>query len=206
MTGAKGKLYAREVDITKTESIQSGFDWVEKEFGKSNILINCAGTAGFSTLIGPDSKLDHIINVIDVNLTGVAVGTKLGYDLMSKTDEYGHIINIGSFEGHKVLTGDDLLPMTNTYPATKHAIRAMSEVLRQELNVLNQKVKVSQISPGFTKTNILDACGIPNGEALWADIKHLNPEDIADAALYILGTPPHVQVHDMIVKAVGEKF
>lgn len=139
-------------------------------------------------------------------MTGVVQCTKIGYDLIRKSDEHGQIINISSFEAHKVLTGDDILPMTNAYPATKHAIRALSEVLRQELNFLNQKVKVSQISPGFTKTNILDACGIPNGEALWASIKYLNPEDIADAALFILGTPPHVQIHDMIVKAVGETF
>lgn len=136
-------------------------------------------------------------------MTGVVECTKIGYDLIAKSNDFGQIINISSIDGHTVSTGDDLLPVTNVYPATKHGIRAMSEVLRQELNVLNPKVRISQISPGYVKTDIL---GADCGDELWADIKHLNPEDIAEAALYILGTPSHVQVHDIIIKPVGERY
>lgn len=203
---AKGKLYSYECDVTKTESIKEAFTWIEMKFKHINILVNNAGTAAKSYIIGPDSNLDAVKNVINVNLIGVLDCTNIGYDLIAKSNDYGHIININSIDGHTISTGIDELIFLNAYPATKYGINAMSEVLRQELNVLNQKVKISQISPGYVKTDIFDACGVIDSENLWGEIKSLNPEDIANAALYILATPPHVQVHDIIIKPIGEKY
>lgn len=199
-------MYSHECDVTQTESIKKAFDWIEVNFKHINILVNNAGLAAKSFIIGPESDLDAVKNVINVNLIGVLECTKIGYDLIAKTVDYGQIINISSIDGHTISTGIEELIFLNAYPATKYGVKAMSEVLRQELNVLNQKVKISQISPGYVKTDIFDACGVSDSDKVWNEIKSLAPEDIANAALYILATPPHVQVHDIIIKPVGEKY
>lgn len=100
-----------------------------------------------------------------------------------------------------------VIPAWNVYPGTKHAVTASSEVLRQELNYLkNEKVRVSSLSPGIVRTEFSAAAGRPNADVIYDINASLNPEDISQGVLYILSTPPHVQVFELTIKPVGEKF
>lgn len=85
---------------------------------------------------------------------------------------------------------------------------ASSEVIRQELNFLKKdKIRVSSLSPGMVKTEILEASGNhAMSDFVFSSMPYLNSEDISQGVLYILGTPPHVQVYELILKPVGESF
>lgn len=114
-----------------------------------------------------------------------------------------------SILGHKVIcSSSDVKPSSNIYPGSKHAMVASSEVIRQELNYLKKdKIRVSSLSPGMVKTEIIEASGNHElSEKVYKMWPSLKSEDISQGVLYILGTPPHVQVYELILKPVGEIF
>ncbi|XP_033606975.1 farnesol dehydrogenase-like [Cryptotermes secundus] len=85
------------------------------------------------------------------------------------------------------------------FSASKHAVTALTEGLRRELVNLKSKIRVTSLSPGLVRTEMppekfLDTC------------PSLNPEDIADGVLYVLGVPPHVQIHELIIMPVGQNI
>lgn len=93
----------------------------------------------------------------------------------------------------------------NIYPGTKYAITASSEVLRQELiHLKREKIRVTSLSPGITRTEIMKAAGGESEESFADTMPSLNPEDVAHGVLYILSTPSHVQVYELTLKPVGE--
>ncbi|XP_049795074.1 dehydrogenase/reductase SDR family member 11-like [Schistocerca nitens] len=93
------------------------------------------------------------------------------------------------------------------YSASKHAVRALTEGLRHELGDCSSAIRVSSVSPGLVKTDIYTAALGPEfSEQVFADKPHLLPQDIASLVSYLLSAPPHVQVHDIIVKPLGEKI
>lgn len=67
-------------------------------------------------------------------------------------------------------------------------------------------IRVSSLSPGVVRTEFSKAAGRPNADVIYDVNKYLNPEDISQGILYILSTPPHVQVYELTLKPVGEKF
>lgn len=98
------------------------------------------------------------------------------------------------------------------YPASKFAVKALTESLRQELVFLKSKIKVSSVSPGLVGSEFLEASASNSGAALSKEAMEaykarpkLKPEDVADAVIYVLSTPPHVQVHELILRPVGQE-
>nr|CAD7419807.1 unnamed protein product [Timema poppensis] len=92
------------------------------------------------------------------------------------------------------------------YHASKHAVTVLTEGLRRELVQLGSKIKVTSVSPGVVVTEFLNLYGEERKNRLYAENPTLQSKDIADAVVYTLGTPPHVQIHEIIIKPVGEKF
>ncbi|GLH14838.1 Farnesol dehydrogenase [Gryllus bimaculatus] len=82
------------------------------------------------------------------------------------------------------------------YYASKHAVRVLTEGLRQELVVAKSRIRVSEVSPGLVHTSIFDPLDI-NQKLLW-NSPHLNPEDIADSVLYAIASPAHVQKMELL--------
>lgn len=115
------------------------------------------------------------------------------------------IITPCSIAGHRVLNIGE--PIFNVYSASKFAVTALTESLRQELVYLKSKIKVSSISPGFVESEIRDAAAVNSGKEIkdFSYLPKLEAKDVADAVVYVLSTPPHVQIHELIIKPVGEK-
>lgn len=115
------------------------FDWTEKNVGPIHILINNAGVLIPGTLV--EGEIKHFKKTLDVNVLGVCICTKEAIKRMTANGIAGHIVNINSITGHYVpyVEGLDL----NIYPATKHAVTAIVESLRQELNSLGSNIKIS---------------------------------------------------------------
>lgn len=124
---------------------------------------------------------------------------------MKTRDAYGYIIVINSVTGHQL----PLLPPGiefGVYPGTKYAITATTEIIRQELVYQNnRKVRITSISPGLVKTNILKASGYTEQQSPLFESPHLQPDDIGETVAYLLSTPYHLNVHEIIVRATGSQ-
>ncbi|XP_044262330.1 farnesol dehydrogenase-like [Tribolium madens] len=203
LQGKKGKLVAVKVDITKEEDIIKGFKWVLDNLGPVHILVNNAGILQPTNLTEGETKMWK--KILDTNVLGLCIATREAVKIMKAGKIDGHIVHINSVTGHSV----PKIPNLNVYPASKHAVTALTESLRQELNQLGLKIKITSVSPGAVETEIVQANGFeipPEVEVLRKGTPMMKSEDIADSVLYALGTPPHVQVHELTVKPVGEKI
>ncbi|KAG5867837.1 hypothetical protein JTB14_002163 [Gonioctena quinquepunctata] len=200
LANSKGKLYALRVDLSNEEDILNAFKWIQENVGPIHILVNNAGLAQPTTLSNGDTEKWK--KVMDVNVIGLCIATREAIKDMKNNDIDGHIIHINSISGHKVPN----IPAFNIYPASKFAVTALTESLRLELNTMQSKIKVSSVSPGAVATNFLQTSELNLGDG------HINKafqfllkaEDVADAVLYVLSTPPHVQIHELTIKPVNE--
>lgn len=103
-----------------------------------HILINNAGKAqGNTNLIEGDKELWK--NILDLNVLGLCIATREAVKSMKENDVDGHIIHINSVLGHIVPN----FPNLNLYPASKFAVTALTETLRQELNSIGSKIKIT---------------------------------------------------------------
>ncbi|XP_065082199.1 farnesol dehydrogenase-like [Ochlerotatus camptorhynchus] len=191
----RSQLHAVKCDISKEEDILQTFKWVEEKLGGVDVLINNAGVARQMYLLekGNTQKLRE---VMDTNVMGLVMCSREAYQSMKNRSVDGHIVHINSVAGHKVVD----FPQLNIYSASKYAVTAITETMKNELRNAGTKIKVTSISPGGVRTEILPEA-FKTGE-----FPLLEPEDISNAVLYVLGTPPRVQIHELMIKPVGENF
>lgn len=142
-----------------------------------------------------------IREIIETNVMGVYYCTREAFNIMTKQNIAGHIVVVNSIAGHSVpyVPGS---PSSNIYPASKHAITAMTEVYRREFHSHGTKVKITSISPGVVDTEIFT----DDMKNLMPDFPMLKSEDVSSAVLYAISTPPHVQIHELVIKPLGEAF
>lgn len=202
LEGKSGKLYAVRCDISREEDILKAFKWVKDNVGPVHILINNAGVIKPTNLT--DGNTDDWRRIFDVNVIGLCICTREAARVMKQHDIAGHIIHINAICGHYVTPLPE--PVMNVYPASKYAVTALTETLRQELRHFKSKVKITSISPGVVRTEFQD--NFPTGTFKDAvlTMPALKPEDIAEAVIYCLSTQPHVQVHELIIRPLGEPF
>ncbi|KAK7864253.1 hypothetical protein R5R35_009519 [Gryllus longicercus] len=207
-----GKLHALKCDVSNEEDILAAFKWVKDNLGGVDILVNNAGVPGGSSLTGPN--VEEWKRILNVNLLGLCICTREAVQQMKERGvDDGHIIHISSRAGHYIFG----VPGIHMYSASKHGVRVVTEGLRKELVAAKSRIRVTEVSPGLVKTEIFDkidkntasldavtaSLGASEGEGVWA-LPHVFSEDVADAVLYAVSTPPHVQIHEMIVMPVGE--
>ncbi|KAF5298282.1 hypothetical protein FQR65_LT09793 [Abscondita terminalis] len=213
----RGKFYPFVTDMTKEEDIIKAFEWCETNVGPVHILVNCAGIIVNTNLIEGDTALWK--KLLDTNVLGLCIATREAFKSMKKHNIDGHIVHMNSCAGHKVVY---FSPKVSLYPASKFAVTALTETLRQELNLVGSKIKVSSISPGLVYNDFRRVANID----LLDGFPGITSEDVADAVFYVLNTPPHVQVstllfnisfqynidkylfkiHELIIKPIGEGF
>lgn len=125
------------MDITQESEIIAAFKKIASEVGPIHILINNAGIAFENTLIGGDSS--QWKKVFDVNVIGLCLTTKEAIESMKTNQIKGHIFHINSRAGHVPIN----VPGLNVYPASKYAVTALAETLRQEIRRDNLKIKIT---------------------------------------------------------------
>ncbi|KAG5668472.1 hypothetical protein PVAND_016411 [Polypedilum vanderplanki] len=197
LENSEGKIIAIKCDVADLNSIKNAFKEIEENFGKVHILINNAGMSSKVTILDEsDYATERINSTIDVNFKAYVHCVRECIKLMKKIEnEHAMIINVGS-----ILDSVIPYPHRTIYPTTKHAVRALSEIIRQELIVSEcDKIKVTNLSPGAVKTEIAS-------EDYFNSIPHLTPNDIAESVIYLLSTPWNVNVTQLTIKPVGEKF
>lgn len=143
LRAAGGKALAQAADVVDRHQVQALVDSAVREFGRVDVLINNAGLMPQSML--DKLRIDDWDRMIDVNIKGVLYGIAAVLPQM-QGQKSGHIINVSSVAGHRVGPGGVV------YSATKHAVRVISEGLRQEVKPYN--IRTTIISPGAVATEL----------------------------------------------------
>ncbi|KAJ3664441.1 hypothetical protein Zmor_000005 [Zophobas morio] len=200
LSDKKGKLYAFKADLSREDEILSAFKWTEDNLGHVHVLVNNA--AFLSEELLTEGNTETWRRGFDINVIALCVATREAVKIMRKNDIKGHIVHINSISGHEVVA----LPGSNVYSATKFAVTALTETLRQELNTLGSKIRVTSVSPGLvvSEMTVLAKDISDERRKIMEDRPILQAEDIADGVVYVLSTPEHVQVHELTIKPVGE--
>uniref|UniRef100_A0A0K8WM18 Dehydrogenase/reductase SDR family member 11 n=1 Tax=Bactrocera latifrons TaxID=174628 RepID=A0A0K8WM18_BACLA len=195
---AKQRIHAIKCDVRDEADVIAAFKEIETKYGPVAVLVNNAGILRRSDLLKEGNSQD-MRDVMDTNVYGIVWSTREAFRSMKTQGPDGHIFLINSISGHGIPNIPNMSP--NIYPPSKHAVTVMTEIYRQELLNNNTKIKITSISPGAVQTN-----AVIENPILISDMVYLASEDIADALIYCLQTPPHVQIHELIIKPVGEKF
>lgn len=171
-------------DVTKKEEVDELIKIAQQTFGGLDIVINSAGQMLSSKIT--DYQVDEWDSMIDVNIKGTLYTAQAALPTMLEQSS-GHLINIASISGFEVTKSSTI------YSATKAAVHTITQGLEKEL--AKTSVKVTSISPGMVDTAITAAYNP-------SDRKKLDPQDIAEAVLYALTQPSHVNVNEITVRPV----
>ncbi|XP_055715520.1 farnesol dehydrogenase-like [Phlebotomus papatasi] len=196
----QGNLHAMKCDVSKEDDIVRVFEWIETKFKGIDVLINNAGIIRQTELINKDNST-AIREVINTNVLGLVFCTREAYKSMEKHGRNSHVVHINSIAGHNIIRNLQM-PSTNIYAPSKYAVTAITEIHRQEFIRSKHHIKVTSVSPGAVKTEIFPEDYLEN----FGEFPLLQPEDVSQSVLHVLGTPPHVQIHELIIKPVGEAF
>ncbi|HMQ10586.1 MAG TPA: SDR family NAD(P)-dependent oxidoreductase [Oligoflexia bacterium] len=186
------RCFVHQLDVQDTQSVQNFKDFTDSKKLQISGLINNAGLAlGKDSLVDSDEK--DILTMLDTNVLGIFRMCKSFIPILQET-AYSQIINIGSIAGHEAY------PKGAGYCASKFAVKALTQSLRQEL--LTKKIKVSSIDPGLANTefSIVRHKGNQNlADATYNNISPLHAKDIADAVYFVLSRPKHVNIDQMLI-------
>ncbi|MGI6875515.1 SDR family oxidoreductase [Amycolatopsis sp. 3B14] len=180
----------RRLDVTDAEDVRSFVDWAVAEHGRVDVIVNNAGVMPLSAL--DRLRLDEWNWMIDVNIRGVLHGIAAGLPVMRRQGG-GHFVNVASIGAHEVV------PTAAVYCATKYAVWALSEGLRQETG---PDIRVTTISPGVTESELADS--ITDAEAAEGmrsyRAKTIPAAAIARAIAFAIEQPAEVDVNEIIVR------
>ena len=166
---------------------------VQEKWGRLDILVNNAGISVLGPILGADTE--EWRRVFDINVLGLMYATHAALPLM-KEQGGGHVINMSSLLGRIAVAG------SGVYAATKWAVGAFSEALRQE--AVAYKVRVTIIEPGLTDTEINDHITDEGTKAMLdsytGSMQTLDASDIAAAIVYVVTQPVHVSINEILVR------
>ena len=190
-----GSARFRAVDVTSRDDTQAFIDFAKAEFGRIDVLVNNAGVMPLSNMA--EVKVDEWDRMIDVNIRGVLHGIAAVLPDM-KARGNGQIVNVASIGAHVVV------PTGAVYCATKYAVWAISEGLRQE----NPDIRVTTISPGVVATELGDDISDATARDYVKELrkKALTPDAIARAIAYAVEQPDEVDVNEVIVRPTVSAF
>ncbi|XP_060646045.1 farnesol dehydrogenase [Drosophila nasuta] len=187
----EGKIIGRKCDLSNDEQLISSFNWIQEKFHCIHVVICNAGILKANFL--SESPTKDIKELFDVNVVATASCLRETLKHMAKIRVPCHIVVINSVLGHRI--PEVPVPLFSVYPATKHAITALCQTIRQEIHFLKLNIKLTSICPGMVDTDFLNVYSQAVDE-----LPKLQPLDVAKAVLYALDTPDGVQVEDIILQ------
>lgn len=195
---AGGQALAVPADARDEAALLEVFAQIRAAWGGVDLLINNAGLGRVAPL-ATGSTADWRA-MLEVNVLAAAICTREALADMRRRGGPGQIVHLSSMSAYRVPGGGSGL-----YAATKHAVRAMTEGLRQELRAAGSPVRVCAISPGNVETEFAVAMLGPEEAAeAYARYPCLQPDDVADAVQYVLATPPYAEVHDILMRPTAQ--
>ena len=192
-----GRILTTSLDVTKRDDCSKFAKLALEEYGNIDVLVNNAGLMPLSFV--KNLKLDEWDRMVDVNIKGLLYSTAAVIPTML-SNKSGHIVNISSVAGRLVF------PAGSVYCATKHAVTAFSEGLRQELSQ-RSNIRVTCIEPGVVATELTNTITDESLKSFVDSVKNmkaLEAQDIANAIFYALNSPAHVNVNEVLVRPVQQ--
>lgn len=180
----------RKLDVTKRQQMEEFITFAKDTYGRVDVIVNNAGVMPLSPLEA--LKVDEWDRMIDVNIRGVLHGIAAGLPIM-KEQRFGQFVNIASIGAYSVV------PTAAVYCATKYAVRAISEGLRQEAG---SDIRVTLVSPGVTESELADSITDDEARQKMIEYRRISiPADaIASSILYAIEQPAEVDVNEIIVR------
>ena len=188
---------AMATDVTDAGQVKALVDRAVALYGRVDVIVNNAGLMPHSPLAR--LKIDDWNRMIDVNLKGVLYGIAAVLPHM-QAQKSGHIINVSSVAGHKVNAGGAV------YAATKHAVRALSEGLRQEVKPFN--IRTTIISPGAVATELADHVTDPEAlvrvRAAYEDA--ISADSFARTVVFAMSQPDDVDINEILFRPTKQAY
>lgn len=187
---AGGQAIARRLDVTDAADVQAFVDAAMAEYGRVDVLLNNAGVMPLSMIEA--LKLDEWNRMIDVNIRGVLHGIAAALPVM-QAQRSGQIINVASIGAYRVS------PTAAVYCATKYAVRAISDGLRQEVG---GDIRVTLVSPGVVESELADSISDEGARDAMREFRKvaISPSAIARAVAYAIEQPADVDVSELVVR------
>jgi len=193
-----GQAFSQKLDVTKKSDCDSFVKSVTDKWGGVDILVNNAGLMPLSFI--KNLKVDEWDQMIDVNIKGVLYCTAAVIPHMLEKKS-GHIVNISSVAGRIVF------PSGSVYCATKHAVTALSEGLRQEFST-RKNIRVTCIEPGVVSTELINTItdeSLKDFVETAKKMQSLSAQDIANAIIYAVEAPDHVNVNEVLIRPTTQE-
>lgn len=196
MTNQGSMALALATDVTDYQQVKALVDAAVQTYGRLDVLINNAGLMPHSPL--ERLKIDEWEQMVDVNIKGVLYGIAAALPPM-KEQKSGHIINVSSVAGHQVRSGGVV------YAATKHAVRVISEGLRQEVKPYNLRTTI--ISPGAVATdlpNSITETDVAKNIKEFYEQYAIPADSFARAVAFAISQPEDVDINEILFRPTGQ--
>lgn len=190
IVGAGGEAAYRRLDVTDPTDVQSFTEAARERFDRVDVLVNNAGIMPLSPLAA--LKVDEWNRMLDVNVRGVLHGIAAALPIMQAQGS-GHFVNIASIGAYEVV------PTGAVYCATKYAVRAISEGLRQESD---GTIRVTVVSPGVTESELAETISDPQARENMKAYRAVSipAAAIANAIAFAIDQPAEVDVNEITVR------
>jgi NADP-dependent 3-hydroxy acid dehydrogenase YdfG len=184
-------------DVTDPAQVQALVDRALELYGRLDVIINNAGLMPHSPL--DRRKLEDWDRMIDVNIKGVLYGIAAALPVMER-QRSGQIINVASIAGHKVGTNNAV------YSATKHAVRVISEGLRQEVKPYN--IRTTIVSPGAVATELTASITEPDVKAAVEKRYEaaIGADSFARVVLFAMSQPDDVDINEVLYRPTAQEY
>jgi len=195
LRAAGGQVEHRALDVTNVDDVRGFVALARERFGRVDVLVNNAGLMPLSPLSA--LKIDEWNRMIDVNIRGVLHGIAATLPMMEAQGS-GHIVNVSSVGGHVTF------PTSAVYCATKYAVVAITDSLRQETT----KVRATTISPGVTESELASTITHEGSIAAMRDFRRvaIPPSAVAEAIAWAIAQPDSVDVSEIIVRPTASPY
>ena len=186
---------ALELDVTDRASCEAFVDRAVQELGGLDVLVNAAGLAlGRDPFDGSTDEDEEV--VLHTNVDGLIRMTRL---CLPHLRDGGHIVNLGSIAGRQAYQNAAL------YVTSKFAVRGFTYALREDL--LGRPIRITTVDPGLVETDfslVRFRGDADKARAVYEGVDAMSPDEVADCILFALTRPPHVNVDELVVKALAQ--
>ena len=195
--GSSNDVLCLAFDIRNRQEVENALGSLPEQWRKIDVLVNNAGlAAGLNPL--QEGSVEDWEQMIDTNVKGLLYISRFVANLMIN-QRSGHIVNIGSIAGVQVYENG------NVYCASKHAVHALSQGMR--IDLLKHGIKVTEIRPGLAETEFSLVRFKGDAESAkkpYIGLVPLSSDDIAEAILFAISRPPHVNINDMEITPTAQ--
>jgi len=193
-------VLVQPTDVRREAEVLALFAAVRERFGGVDVLVNNAGL-GLAAPIS-SGETERWRTMLEVNVLALCIASREAIRDMERRGVAGHVVHVSSMAGHRVPGIDSAV-----YAGTKFAVRAIAEGMRQELRARQSPIRVSCVSPGYVETEFAEVFSGSKeaAEKTYARLKVLDATDVAEAIRWMVSQPPHVEIHDVLVRPTAQR-